>query len=53
MDRVEDDWQQLFPSSLGVIYECVVVNKGFQSKRISLGDCKHLLVLCMDFDNLL
>lgn len=47
---IGSDW---LPSSLDVIHEWVVVNEGFQSKRISLGDCKHLPVLCMDFEHLL
>lgn len=32
---------------------CVAVNEVFQGKRISSENCKHLLVLCMDFDHLL
>jgi len=38
------------PINLDVIHKYLAVNDGFQSKRISLGDCKHLPVLSMDFD---
>lgn len=40
-------------NSSDVIHECAVLSVGLQGKMINLGDCKHLLALCVDFDNLL